>query len=341
MNRDLFRDLKKQLLLKIIILFLHQNCKSMTYLWGNNRRFFSFTDYCKKKYGSRIQKVSVNAGFTCPNRDGSKGTGGCSFCNNQGFSPSYCHDDYDIDEQIEKGLSFIRKRYKKAKLFIAYFQSYSNTYDTLPILRQRYHQALAHPFVSGISVGTRPDCIDEEKLDFLGELSEKYIVNVEYGVESCYEDTLLRINRGHTFKDSVRAIEQTASRGIHTGIHMIIGLPGETKEQILQQSEIISTLPVNSVKFHQLQIVSETAMAKDYYNNPGQFHFFEPAEYANLMAEFIARLRPDISIERLAGEVPPGYNLRTSWKGIRSDEMIRLIEQQLEVKNLWQGKYYL
>ncbi|MFP4288226.1 MAG: TIGR01212 family radical SAM protein [Bacteroidales bacterium] len=313
----------------------------MTYLWGNNRRFFSFTDYCKRKYGSRIQKVSVNAGFTCPNRDGSKGSGGCSFCNNQGFSPSYCHDDHDIREQIEKGLRFIRKRYKKAKLFIAYFQSYSNTYDTLPILIQRYYEALAHPSVSGISVGTRPDCIDDEKLNFLAELSKKYIVNIEYGVESCYEDTLLRINRGHTFQDSVRAIEQTALRGIHTGIHMIIGLPGESKEQILQQSEIISKLPVNSVKFHQLQIVSDTAMAKDFQSNPGQFYFFEPAEYADLMAEFIARLRPDISIERLAGEVPPGYNLRTSWKGIRSDEMIRLIEQQLAIKDLWQGKYYI
>ncbi|MFW6223138.1 MAG: TIGR01212 family radical SAM protein, partial [Bacteroidota bacterium] len=219
----------------------------MTYLWGNNRRFFSYTDYCKKKYGSRIQKVSVNAGFTCPNRDGSKGTGGCSFCNNQGFSPSYCHEDHNIGEQIEKGLKFIRKRYKKAKLFIAYFQSYSNTYDTLPILNQRYLEALNYPGISGISVGTRPDCIDEEKLDFLAELSQKYIVNLEYGVESCYEDTLLRINRGHTFKDSVRAIELTAGKGIHTGIHMIIGLPGESKAQILKQSEIISKLPVNSV----------------------------------------------------------------------------------------------
>ncbi|MFW5892450.1 MAG: TIGR01212 family radical SAM protein [Bacteroidota bacterium] len=313
----------------------------MTYLWGNNRRFFSYTDYCKKKYGSRIQKVSVNAGFTCPNRDGSKGTGGCSFCNNQGFSPSYCHEDHNIGEQIEKGLKFIRKRYKKAKLFIAYFQSYSNTYDTLPILNQRYLEALNYPGISGISVGTRPDCIDEEKLDFLAELSQKYIVNLEYGVESCYEDTLLRINRGHTFKDSVRAIELTAGKGIHTGIHMIIGLPGESKEQILKQSEIISKLPVNSVKFHQLQIVSHTAMAKDFQKNSGQFYFFEPAEYADLMAEFIARLRPDISIERLAGEVPPGYNLRTSWKGIRSDEMIRLIEQQLAIKDLWQGKFYI
>lgn len=312
----------------------------MTYSWGNNRRFFSFTDYCKKKYGSRIQKVSVNAGFTCPNRDGTKGTGGCTFCNNQGFSPTYCHDDHDIQNQIEKGLKFIRKRYKKAKLFIAYFQSFSNTYDTLPIISQRYLEALSHPHISGIAVGTRPDCIDEEKLSFLAELGQKYIVNLEYGVESCYEDTLLRINRGHTFKDSVRAINQAASKGIHVGIHMIIGLPGETREQILKQSEIISDLPVNTVKFHQLQIVSDTQMAKDYTSDPGQFHFFEPEDYADLMAAFIARLRPDISIERMAGEVPPDYNLRTSWKGIRSDEMIRLIEQQLENKDLWQGKFY-
>lgn len=312
----------------------------MQYPWGNSRRFHSLADQNKQRFGSRIQKVSVDAGFTCPNRDGTKGTGGCTFCNNNGFSPSYCHDDPSITNQINEGLKFLKKRYKKAETFVAYFQAYSNTYDSLNVLRMRYEQALAHPEISGISVGTRPDCISSEILDYLASLSKEYIIQVEYGVESCYDETLNRINRGHTFEDSAEAIKETANKGLQTGIHLIIGLPGETRTQILNQSKIISRLPIHSVKFHQLQIVKNTAMAKEYLEFPEHFDLFSAEEYVDFMADFLENLSPNIAIERFAGEVPPGYNLRKSWNGLRSDQIIGMIESELTRRNSWQGKNY-
>ena len=312
----------------------------MIYPWGNTRRFHSLADNYKQRYGSRIQKVSVNAGFTCPNRDGTKGYGGCTFCNNEGFNPSYCHDESSVKEQIDKGLSFLKKRYRRAQIFVAYFQAYSNTYADIEVLKHKYEQAFSHPEISGLSIGTRPDCIDNDKLDYLEELAEKYIISVEYGVESCYEDTLIKINRGHSFEDSVRAIEQTAAKNIHTGIHLIIGLPGESRKRMLEQSNIISTLPINSVKFHQFQIVKGTTMAEDYAKHPEKFSFFEPEEYVDFMVEFLEKLRPDIAIERFAGEVPPEYNLRKTWGGLRSDQIIIMIEKELEKRNTWQGKKY-
>jgi uncharacterized protein len=310
------------------------------YPWGSTRRFNSWASYCIRHFGSRIQKVSVNAGFTCPNRDGSVGVGGCTFCNNHGFNPSYCHDGNSISIQIDQGVRFLKTRYRKAKTFIAYFQAYSNTYDSLQNLKTLYEEALQHPEISGISVGTRPDCVDDEKLNYLAQLAEKYIVSVEYGVESCYEETLLKINRGHTFETSRQAIHKTAALGLHTTIHLIIGLPGESREQMLAQSRIISQLPISSVKFHQLQIVKDTAMAVQYQNSPDDFHFFEIEEYVDFMVEFLEYLRPDISIERFAGEVPPAYNVRPSWNQLRSDQITLLIEKKLEEKNTWQGIKY-
>jgi len=310
----------------------------MLYPWGNNRRFHSLADQNKQRFGSRIQKVSVDAGFTCPNRDGTKGTGGCTFCNNKGFSPSYCHEDPSITNQINEGLTFLKNRYKKAEIFVAYFQAYSNTYASLHVLKQRYEEALSHPDISGISIGTRPDCMSEEILGYLAGLSKKYIIQVEYGVESCYEETLKRINRGHTFADSVKAIKATASKGIQTGIHLIIGLPGEERKQILDQSKIISTLPIHSVKLHQLQIVKNTSIAEEYLKHPEHFDLFTADEYVLFMADFLEYLNPSIAIERFAGEVPPEYNLRKLWDGLRSDQIIGLIEKELEKRNSWQGK---
>jgi radical SAM protein (TIGR01212 family) len=326
---------------KNFTLSLHfKNNLKMKFPWGNTRRFHSLADYYKQRYGSRLQKVSAHAGFTCPNRDGSKGTGGCTFCNNKGFNPSYCHDEDSISIQLEKGLRFLKRRYPRAQHFLAYFQAYSNTYGEIELLKERYDQALKNPEISGLSIGTRPDCVNDETLDYLAELARKYIISVEYGVESCYDDTLLRINRGHTFSDSVDAIKRTAERGLHTGIHLIIGLPGESREQMLEQSQIISQLPIHSVKFHQLQIVKDTQMALEYASNPDVFDFFEPDEYIDIMVKFLEQLRPDIAVERFAGEVPPQYNLRKSWQGLRSDQMLLMIEKELEKRDSWQGKYY-
>jgi uncharacterized protein len=308
--------------------------------WGNSRRFNSLADYCRKKYGSRIQKVSVNAGFTCPNRDGTIAIGGCSFCNNEGFSPSYCHGDESIYDQIQLGINFLEKRYKYPKHYVAYFQAYSNTHSSVEVMKHRYAQALSHPGITGLAIGTRPDCVDEEKLDYLAELAKDKFISVEYGVESCYDDILERIRRGHSFKESIRAIEMTATRGIHTGIHLIFGLPGDTPERMMQQADIISGLPINSVKFHQLQIVRGTALELEFQDNPGLFSLFNLQDYIEFITSFAERLRPDICIERFSGEVPPGYNAGPSWGKLRTDQVLVMIEKEFLKRDSWQGKNF-
>jgi uncharacterized protein len=311
------------------------------YPWGNSRRFFSWADYCRREYGGRIQKVAVNAGMSCPNRDGTLGTGGCTFCNNQGFSPSYCEPGKPIVVQIEQGLAFLKKRYRKTTVFVAYFQAYTNTHAPLLQLKGIYEQALTHPEISGIVVGTRPDCVDEEKLDYLASLSEKTFVKVEYGVESCYDQTLLRVNRGHTFGDAVRAIEMTAERGLLTGIHLIVGLPGESREQILAQADMINALPIHSVKLHQLQIVKGTPVADEYSLFPHHFQLFGLEEYLSFMVQFLERLRPDIAVERFSGEVHPRFNAGPSWGMLRTDQVLRMLEDRLLEKDTWQGRLFV
>lgn len=307
--------------------------------WGNTRRYNSWTDQCRQKYGGRLQKVSVNAGFTCPNRDGTVGRGGCSFCNNEGFSPSYCHDGDSISRQLDLGIEFLDRRYRQPAHFLAYFQAYSNTHAGVEVLEERYLQALSHPRISGIVVGTRPDCVDEQKLDLLAGLSRSYIVSIEYGIESCYDQTLVRINRGHNFGQSERAIRMSAERGIHTGAHLIFGLPGESHEQMLEQASVISSLPLHSIKFHQLQIVKGTAIALEYQQNPEAFQLFGMHEYVEFVTSFAERLRPDISIGRFSGEVPPRFNAGPSWGGIRADQIMGLVEKEFLKRDSWQGKY--
>src|SRR6056297_270781 len=196
------------------------------------KRYNTYVHYLRQIFGSRVQKLSLDAGFSCPNRDGIKGTGGCTYCNNKAFNPSYCTPDKTITQQLKEGITFHKKRYKNTNKYLAYFQAYSNTYAPLPELKKSYHEALSQPGIEGLVIGTRPDCIDDEKLTFIKELSEKYYVIVEYGIESCYNKTLEKINRKHTFEDSKNAIIQTANYGIRTGAHMIFGLPGETRDEM-------------------------------------------------------------------------------------------------------------
>ncbi len=308
------------------------------YPWGNDRRFNSWSDVVRKRFGTRLQKLTINAGFTCPNRDGTVAVGGCTFCNNKGFNPSYCDPEKPIHQQIDEGLAFIRKRYPRASLFLAYFQAYSNTHAPLQVLKEVYHEALSHPDIFGLVIGTRPDCVDDEKLDYLAELSQKHFIKVEYGVESCYDETLQRVNRGHGFEDSRRAIEATAARNISCGIHMIFGLPGESREMMLAQAEMINALPVDTIKFHQLQIVKDTAMALEYLNNPDSFRQFDLEEYVDFMVAFIERLRPEIAIDRFSGEVPPRYILGKRWVNVRADSIIGMIEKRLSEKDTFQGR---
>ncbi len=310
--------------------------------WGNNRRYNSYSHWCKEKFGSRIQKVSVIAGFTCPNRDGTLGVGGCSFCNNLAFNPafSYSNDIESLHSQIDKGLDFLKKRYKRSSQFVAYLQAYTNTYADLESLKNIYENVLSHKEISGLVIGTRPDCIDKEKLSYLKELSKDYFISVEYGVESCYDKTLKRINRGHNFESSKKAIEQTADMGIHVGAHFILGLPGESKAEMLKQIPVISELPLNSIKFHQLQIVRDTKIAEEYSENPEKFYFFELAEYVDFLVDIIERLNPNIAIERISGEVPPRFNLGKRWGMLRSDQIITMLEKRLEERDTFQGKLY-
>lgn len=308
--------------------------------WGHNRRFNSYTEYIRKSFGDRIQKVVVDAGFTCPNRDGTKGTGGCSYCNNDAFNPSYCNPEEPIAFQISKGIDFHAVRYRRAEKFLVYFQPYSNTYGPLDRLKKVYEEALEYPDIAGLVIGTRPDCMDEAKLDYLQELSHRTYIQVEYGVESCYDETLLRIDRGHDFQTSEDMIRRTHERGIRTGVHMILGLPGESMEMMSNEAAILSVLPIDSVKFHQLQIVNGTRMEKEYIEHPDEFQTFSLDGYIDFIIRFIEKLNPEIVIERFSGEVPPRLLHHSSWGLIRYDAVLRLIEKELEKRDTWQGKYY-
>lgn len=286
---------------------------------------YSYSD----RYGVRLQRLTLDGGFTCPNRDGTLGLGGCTFCDNAAFHPSYTQGK-SIPEQIDAGIAFHSGRGRKADGYLAYFQAFSNTYAPIDVLRERYESALSHPAVKGLVIGTRPDCIDVEKLDYLASIKERgKIVEVEYGIESVYDATLRRINRGHDFACTRSAIQETASRGLTVGGHIIIGLPGETREMLLQEAEILNALPLDYLKFHQLQILRGTPMEAEYKEKPGNFLRPGPQEYIDLLAEIISRLRPDIAIARIASSVPPSFT-EAPWGLLRHDELVRRLTRQLE-----------
>lgn len=310
------------------------------YQWGHERRFNAYSNYFRRIYGARVQKVSIDAGFTCPNRDGTKGSGGCTYCNNDAFNPSYCLPSKSVSQQIEEGVEFHKWRYSEAVSYLAYFQAYSNTYAPLEILKKRYEEALSYPGVVGLIIGTRPDCIDEEKLAYLKDLSQRCYLAVEYGIESCYNKTLVRINRGHSFEDAVRAVERTAALGINTGAHFIFGLPGETREEMLNQASVISGLPLTTVKFHQLQVIKGTIMEKEFQNNPDDFELFTWEEYLDFFISFLERLNPAFVVERFTGEAPPRFLTGEGWGKKRTDQIVNLIEKRLEELDTWQGRLY-
>ena len=311
----------------------------MIHHWGTERRLNTYSDYFRRQFGARVQKISVDAGFTCPNRDGTNGTGGCTYCNNSAFTPSYNKQGQSIEDQILQGMEFHRTRYRKATRYLAYFQSYSNTYADLETLRPLYEKALDVPGIIGIVVGTRPDCVDAGKLDYFRELSKRCYLVLEYGIESVFDRTLERVNRGHDVEKSVWAIRETARRGIRVGSHMIVGLPGESREDFLASADLLSRWPLNNIKFHQLQVIHGTAMAREYKEKPEDFAQFTMEEYLHLMMEILERLNPDFVVERIAGEVTPGMAVREGW-GVRYDVVLRRFEALLEENDTWQGKHY-
>ncbi len=322
----------------------------------DGKRYNSFVGYFKRKYGERLQKIVLDAGFTCPNRDGKVGRGGCTYCDNAAFHPSYSTAGKSLHQQLDEGIEFHKVRYRTTEHYLAYFQSFSNTYAPLERLRSLYEEALMHPHVVGIVIGTRPDCVDEEKLDYLADLANgrilkdwsrtlesegtrtSPIVIVEYGIESCYDETLKRINRGHDFETACNAVRMTAGRGIDTGAHFILGLPGETRQMMLDSCALINSLPLRSVKFHQLQIVKGTRMEQEYAERPEDFERFSLEEYLDFFTDMLERLRPEIFIERFVGEVPPRFVNETPWGLIRNVELLRLLEKRLEERQTWQGR---
>lgn len=322
------------------------------------KRYNSFVGYFKRRYGERLQKIVLDAGFTCPNRDGTVGRGGCSYCDNAAFHPSYSTPGKSLHQQLDEGIGFHKVRYRTTEHYLAYFQSFSNTYAPLARLMELYEEALSHPSVVGIVIGTRPDCVDEEKLDYLADLAggkvlsgwkralagepdrTAPIVIVEYGVESCYDTTLQRINRGHDFETARKAIAMTAGRGLDVGIHYILGLPGETRQMMLESCSIINSLPIRSIKFHQLQIVKGTRMEKEYAEHPEDFERFRLDEYLDFFADILERLRPDLYIERIAGEVPPRFVSETPWGLIRNAELLHMLDARLDERDTWQGRLF-
>ena len=319
----------------------------------DGKRYNTFVGYYKRVYGERLQKLVIDAGFTCPNRDGTVGYGGCSFCDNAAFHPSYSTAGKSIAAQIDEGIEFHQVRYRNTRHYLAYFQSYSNTYAPLPRLKELYLEALSHPHIVGIVIGTRPDCIDEEKLDWLAELKAgralpdwhrdgfgSPVVKVEYGIESCYDATLLRVGRGHDVAAADRAVRLSAERGLDPGAHFILGLPGESRSMLVDQCSFISSPPLHSVKFHQLQLVKGTRIEKEYAAVPDDFLRLDLPEYLDLVVDILERLRPDLYIERVAGEVPPRFVNETQWGLIRNFQILHLLDDRLSARDTWQGRLF-
>ncbi len=299
-------------------------------------RYNDYTSVLKNIFAERVQKITVNAGFTCPNRDGTKGWGGCTYCNNQTFSPQYCHSQKPVREQIEEGIQFFHHKYQAQK-YLVYFQSYTNTYGKTDELIRLYEEALSYPQVTGLVIGTRPDCVSDELLSYFEELVKTKYVMIEYGVESTCDDTLRFINRGHSYGEAEEMIIKTASKGIYTGAHLILGLPTESRKVILSHADKISTLPLTAIKLHQLQLVKGTKMASQYAENPEIFHLYTADEYIDLVVDFLERLNPNIAIERFVSQSPKELLIAPDW-GLKNFEFIDKIHKRLITRDTYQGK---
>lgn len=294
--------------------------------------------YLRNIFGCKVQKITIDAGSTCPNRDGTVGRGGCTYCNNQTFSPAFCNRNKPVVEQMREGIGFFAHKYPQMR-YLAYFQAYTNTYGSLETLKQRYEEALSVEGTLGIVIGTRPDCMPDLLLDYLQELSGRTFVLVEYGIESTSDVTLQRINRGHDFATAADAVERTAARGIPVGAHIILGLPGETREVIMQQAALLSQLPLTTLKMHQLQLIRGTRMAQEYLECPNDFSLFSLDEYIETVVDYVERLRPDIVLERFASQSPKELLIAPDW-GIKNHEIVEKVKRLMRERDTWQGKFY-
>jgi len=303
------------------------------------RRYNAYNDWVKREHGGRLQKISIDAGFTCPNRDGLLGVGGCSFCNNEGFTPSYLREQRNIVDQIETGLAFMRRRYPNTTGFLAYFQSYSNTYGDLDRLRTLYDTALAHPDISGLVIGTRPDCLPDEILDYLAELSRRVPVELEIGIESCNDEVLRECLRGHDFACTVDSIRRAAQRTLFITGHLLLGLPRETPESLIEGAKALAGLPIDALKFHQLQVIRGTRLANQYRADPGSIPLMTPDAYLNAVVDVLEHLPPHVKIQRLGSEVPPEQRVSPDW-GIRLSRFPAMLDACLQARKTWQGRLF-
>ncbi|MEA1877286.1 MAG: TIGR01212 family radical SAM protein [Bacteroidota bacterium] len=302
------------------------------------RPFNDFPGFFKSLFQERVQKISIDAGFTCPNRDGTKGRGGCSFCDNKTFNPAYCLPENSISDQLNQGIDFFKTRYPGQK-YLAYFQAYSNTYGHLDLLKSRYEEALKHPEVVGLVIGTRPDCIDEDLVNYLDKLTEDYFVSLEFGVESTLDKTLKRINRGHDFDAAKNALEMCKTRRFYTGVHMILGLPGESEQDILKQTEELNELSFDFLKLHQMQIIRGTKLEHEYSAYPQDFLRLNVDEYIDLLITYLEKLKPEIIMERFISESPLDKLIAPRW-GLKNFEFVAKLEKEMIRRQTFQGKSF-
>ena len=301
--------------------------------------YTDFSAFLRRHFSGKVQKLSLDAGFTCPNRDGTKGRGGCTYCNNRTFNPGYCRTDGDIIRQLERGKQFFARKYPEMK-YLAYFQAYTNTYGSPDTLRRLYEAALGVADVVGVVIGTRPDCVPDTLLDYLARLRERTFVLVEYGIESTLDRTLRRINRGHTFADTADAIRRTHRRGIPCGGHVILGLPGETREDIWRQAATLSALPLDTLKLHQLQVIRGTRMEREYRERPADFHLFAPDDYLDTVVGYVERLRPGLALERFLSQSPRELLVAPDW-GLKNHEFTERLRKKMQETGTYQGRKYM
>ena len=303
------------------------------------KRYNDFTSFIKNKFGFRVQKVCIDAGFTCPNKDGTKGQGGCTYCNNNTFNPDYCKPIKPIKVQINEGIEFFSSKYKAQK-YLAYFQAYTNTYAPLKDLIKIYEQALDHKDIIGLVIATRPDCIKDDVLEYLEQLVKRgYFIKLEFGLESTNNQTLKTINRCQTHEDAIDAFMRADGRGLHLGGHLILGLPGESCEDMLEHARKVSELPLNTLKIHHLQIVKHTMMAFQYKKTPEMFTFLDLDDYINLVVDFVELLNPNIIIERFFSESPSKMLIYPKY-GLKNFEVKYLVESRLEKRGAMQGRLF-
>lgn len=299
-----------------------------------------YSSYIKSTFGVRVQKISVNAGFTCPNRDGTKGTGACIYCTNTSFSPFYCSPELSITKQLETGIDFFYKKYKSQR-YLAYFQSFTNTYANIDILRDLYNEALSVDKIEGLVIATRPDCIDEEILELLSKIAQTKYVSIEFGAESTKDETLEFINRGHTYKQTIDAVNLTHKFGLNCGLHLILGLPGEVEEDFYIHAENISKLPIKTLKIHQMQVLKNTKLEEIYNAKPELFVDLSLDNYKKYIINFLELLNPEIIVERFTSESPKDMLIYPNWNGKKNFEVVHIINSEMLKKNSYQGKKYV